>query len=215
MRRHIVGDVRVSRTLYPSDLLSPVGCEQRVVPVGSSKRLEVGRQKRRNAETQKRRNAETQKRMMTSSKVIRILLISLFAVSTTAASARLTRAEVDAQRRAAQAGGQLSVWLGKDSGSMYIASHFRSMESRDGVKTELSQAIKAGTLTVLIRGDSGSVYLSRHQMLRTPRSEVRAALATAEKNGTLGEAYGEDSGSFALSQERRVRVVAATLQPLP
>lgn len=137
---------------------------------------------------------------MMSSKEIRTLLIAFLAVSATAASAQLTRAEVDAQRRAAQ--GQLGVLLGEDSGSMYIASHFRSWESRDKVKTDLAEAIKAGTLTVLIRGDSGSVYLSRHQVLHTPRAEVRSALATAEKNRTLDDTHGEDSGSIALSRYR-------------
>jgi hypothetical protein len=147
--------------------------------------------------------------MMKSSKTIRTLLNTFFAVTATAASAQMTRAEVDLQRSAAQGAGQPAAFLGEDSGSVYLTSHFHSVASRDEVKSALGEAIKAGTLTVLIRGDSGSVYLSRHQMLHTPRAVVKEALATAEQNGTLDETYGEDSGSFALSQQRRVATTHA------
>jgi hypothetical protein len=139
---------------------------------------------------------------MKTSNAFGTVLATWFALSATAASAQLSRADVVAQRNAAQAAGQLGVLYGEDSGSAYLASHFRPLEDRDEVKTALGEAIKAGTLTVLVRTDSGSFYLSRHQMLRTPRAEVSAALATAEKEGTLEQFHGEDSGSFALSQQR-------------
>ena len=47
----------------------------------------------------------------------------------------MSRADVVAQRNAALAGGQLGVLYGEDSGSAYLASHFRPLEDRDEVKT--------------------------------------------------------------------------------
>jgi hypothetical protein len=132
----------------------------------------------------------------------RALVAALLAVSVTVASAQLTRADVRGQLRAEQASGQLDVLLGEDSGSAYLASHFRSTGSRDEAKREVRQAAADGTLNALVRTDSGSFYLSRHQVLRTPRMEVKSELATAERSGTLDQMYGEDSGSFALSSTR-------------
>ncbi|CAA2107005.1 DUF4148 domain-containing protein [Variovorax paradoxus] len=125
-------------------------------------------------------------------------------LSAGAASAQgLSRAEVVAQLKAAQASGQLAALTGEDSGSAYLAQHFHPSETRTEVKTELAQARADGTLGVLASTDSGSAYLSRHFMSSEPRAEVKAELASAEKSGHFDALYGEDSGSFYLAHGGR------------
>ena len=120
-----------------------------------------------------------------------------------AASAQgLSRAEVQAQLKAAQASGQIAAFDGEDSGSAYLTAHFHSTEPRSEVKAEVAEARADGTLNVLDGTDSGSFYLSRHQSLTEPRSEVKAELAAAEKSGQLDAFYNEDSGSFELTAMR-------------
>lgn len=117
-----------------------------------------------------------------------------------AASAQsLTRAEVVAQLKAAQASGQLAALTGEDSGSAYLSRHFQASEPRAEVKAELAQAKADGSLGVLAATDSGSAYLSRNFKSTEPRAEVKAELATAEKSGHFDALYGEDSGSFFLA----------------
>lgn len=117
-----------------------------------------------------------------------------------AASAQsLTRAEVVAQLKAAQASGQLAALTSQDSGSAYLSRHFQSSEPRTEVKAELAQARADGTLGVLDASDSGSAYLARNFKSTEPRAEVKSELASAEKSGHFDALYGQDSGSFYLA----------------
>jgi Domain of unknown function (DUF4148) len=116
-----------------------------------------------------------------------------------ASAGTLTRAQVVAQLKAAQASGQMAALTGEDSGSAYLSSHFHPTEPRAEVKTELAQAKADGTLGIMDGADSGSAYLSSHYHSTEPRSEVKAELAQAEADGTLNALDGADSGSFYLA----------------
>lgn len=139
---------------------------------------------------------------MTKGNLSTALLTTVLTFSATVASAQLSRDEVMAQLKAAQASGEFAALVGQDSGSAYLSSHVHSSESRGNVQTQVKEARAAGVLNVLIGSESGSFYLSRHQRLDTPRAEVKSDVVTASKIGTLNQPSGEDSGSFPPSTAR-------------
>lgn len=139
-------------------------------------------------------------------------LAALLAVSAPLASAQLNREDVIAQWRAEEGGGQPGLLFGEDSGSFYLASHFRSSRPRSDVKSDLQGALMAGTLTQLIRADSGSLYLARTRTSDRPREAVKAAVAAAARDGTLNQLFGEDSGSFELASMRSMNASSLALK---
>ena len=99
-----------------------------------------------------------------------------------AASAQsLTRAEVVAQLKAAQASGQLAALTGEDSGSAYLSRHFQASEPRAEVKAELATAEKSGHFDALYGEDSGSFFLAHGGNAVATNSAV--AMATPQSAG--------------------------------
>jgi len=69
------------------------------------------------------------------------LLTTVLTFSATVASAQLSRDEVMAQLKAAQASGEFAALVGQDSGSAYLSSHVHSSESRGNVQTQVNEAV--------------------------------------------------------------------------
>jgi hypothetical protein len=146
--------------------------------------------------------------MRTKETIMKKLNAALAALAATAmltaagaASAQgMSRAEVVAQLKAAQASGQLAALTSQDSGSAYLASQYRPTRTRSEVDSELGQARADGQLAALTSQDSGSAYLTRHFVPTEPRAQVVAELSAAQRSGALAAMTGEDSGSFYLAQ---------------